>query len=114
MSVKLYERTVVEHLCKIYGRHQCINRIFKFPLYRQVRHRAVTLWPVPRVREQRIIQKTKLKFSFYTEVFMCLRVAVYVFLVVYAVLVAGAEISGDVQAKLDAMEARGELDVEVV
>ena len=45
---------------------------------------------------------------------MCLRVAVYVFLVVYAVLVAGAEISGDVQAKLDAMEARGELDVEAV
>ena len=44
---------------------------------------------------------------------MCLRVAVYV-LVVYAVLVADAEISGDAQAKLDAMEARGELDVEVV
>ena len=33
-------------------------------------------------------------------------------LVVYAV--ADAEISGDVQAKLDAMEARCELDVEVV
>lgn len=40
LSVKLYERTVVEHLCKIYGRDQCIKRIFNFPRYRRV-HRAV-------------------------------------------------------------------------